>query len=150
MATDTCSFVDKNGKQVEARITLDHYQEAQRQGKTLRQYINNEMPTVAGSKYDSFTQLCASAGLNFTGDNSLGLKPTTMADVIFGTAPGGVGFNVAAQGLEINPVQSRVLFPAAIIELVENQMNYDRQSPVVAFNNMGTDDHNSSGSLPTQ
>ena len=136
MAMDTCSFVDKTGARVEARVTLDHYQEAQRQGKTLRQYINATMPTTAESKYDSFTQLCASAGLNFTGDNSLGLKPTTMADVIFGTAPGGVGFNVAAQGLEINPVQSRVLFPAAIIELVENQMNYDRQSPVVAFNNM--------------
>jgi len=56
MAMDTCSFVDKTGARVEARVTLDHYQEAQRQGKTLRQYINATMPTVADSKYDSFTQ----------------------------------------------------------------------------------------------
>lgn len=136
MASDTCIFKDKTGLQQEVRVGLQHYQEAQRQGLSLRQYINREMPTVADSKYDTFTQLCASAGLNFTGDKSLGLKPTTMADVVFGTAPGGIGFNTAAQALEVNPVQSRVLFPAAIIELVENKLQYDRGSATAAFNGM--------------
>lgn len=136
MGIDTCSFIDKTGAQIEAVVKLDHYQEAQRKGMTLRQYINTEMPTVAGSKYDTFTQLCASAGLNFTGDSSIGLKPTTMADVIYGKAAGGLGFNTAAQALEVSPVQSRVLFPAAIIELVENKLQFDRQSPTMAFNQM--------------
>lgn len=136
MAFDKCTFIDKTGKQQEVTIKLDHYAEAQRKGLTLRQYINQEMPTVADSKYDTFTQISASAGLNFTGDKNLGLKPTTMADVIFGTAPGGLGFNTAAQALEVNPVQSRVLFPAAILELVESKLQYDRGSATAAFNQM--------------
>lgn len=135
MAFDKCVFIDKMGSQQEVTVDLKHYAEAQRKGLTLRQYVNQEMPT-ADSKYDTFTQLCASAGLNFTGDKSMGLKPTTMADVVFGTAPGGLGFNTAAQALEVNPVQSRVLFPAAIIELVESKLQYDRGSATAAFNQM--------------
>ena len=135
MAFDKCTFIDKTGLQQEVSVDLGHYAEAQRKGLTLRQYINQEMPT-ADDKFDTFTQLCASAGLNFTGDKSMGLKPTTMADVVFGTAPGGLGFNTAAQALEVSPVQSRVLFPAAILELVESKLQYDRGSATAAFNQM--------------
>ena len=62
MAFDKCTFIDKTGKQQEVTIKLDHYAEAQRKGLTLRQYINQEIPTVAGSEYDTFTQISASAG----------------------------------------------------------------------------------------
>lgn len=100
MAFDKCTFIDKTGLQQEVSVDLGHYAEAQRKGLTLRQYINQEMPT-ADDKFDTFTQLCASAGLNFSGDKSMGLKPTTMADAVFGTAPGGLGFNTAAQALRL-------------------------------------------------
>lgn len=137
MALDKCSFVDKAGLRQEVAIGIHHYAEAQKNKLSLRQLVNRTMPTTADSKYDTFTQMCCSAGLNFTGDKELGYRPTTMQDVVFGVGGDrGLDYSTAAQSLETSPVQSRVLFPAAIIELVENKLLTDRGSAVAAFNQM--------------
>ena len=131
-----CSFVGKDGLRTQVSIGVHHYAEAQKQKLSLRQLINRTMPTVADAKFDTFTQLCCPAGLNFTGNKELGFRPTTMHEVVYGTGAGGLDYSTAAQSLETSPVQSRVLFPAAIIELVENKLQMDRGSAVAAYNQM--------------
>jgi hypothetical protein len=142
MPQDKVSFVDKAGLRQELEVGLHHYAEAQKKSQTLRQYINNTYPTAVDSKYDTFTQVCASAGLNFASIPELGIRPVTMQEVIFGAA--------GPQTLEVSPVQSRVLFPAAILELVESKLQKDRGSAVAAFNTMLADTVTVAGSRVEQ
>jgi len=128
----TCSFKDKSGLQTEVAINLGHYQMAQKEGLSLRQLVNRMYPTTTDAGADSFTQMCASVGLRLSSDKEMGYKPLTMAEVAYG----GLDYSAAQQGLDVTPVQSKYLFPAALVELVENKLQVDRQGAVTAFDQM--------------
>lgn len=127
----TCSFVDKSGQQIEVALRPEHYLEAQKAGLTLRQYVNRKYPTKAGMP-DTFSQLCESVDMYIKPVTELGIKPLTMQEIAYG----GLDVSVASQGLEVSPVQTRVLFPAVIAELIENKMAVDRGSATAALNQM--------------
>ena len=124
-------FIDKEGQLQELDVKIDHYKAAADQNLTLRQYINKNYPSATDSKSDTFTQLCASEGLFFAGDPVQGVKVPTMKDMLEPSfkASGSVTSNVTPPG-------SRYLFPAAVLEYVENKLQVDRQSEVVAFNDL--------------
>ncbi len=126
-------FTDKEGGQHEVDLSPEMYKAAADAGLTLRQYINTQYPSAADAEVDTFSQMCASEGLFFNPDKNAGVATVPLKQVLNPTpkfdAAGGVV-------RETSPVQSRVLFPAAILEYVESKLKVDRQSQVNAFSSL--------------
>lgn len=135
------TFTDKEGLQQEVTLGLQHWQIAQDKNLSLRQFVNTAFPTVVDSKHDTFTQMCASVGLYTKPARELGIRPITMKEV----ETGGLDFSAGMQGTEVNPVQTKVLFPAVIAELVENKLQFDRMSAASSFDTMLADVYSVAG-----
>ena len=130
-----CTFIDKDGTQQEVSINLEHYALARQKNLSLRQLINTKYKTAAESKFDTFTQMCQSVGMYTKSARELGIRPISMAEVEYG----GLDFSAGTQGSEVSPVQTKILFPAVIAELVENKLFFDRGSAIAAFDQMLAD-----------
>ena len=130
-----CTFIDKDGTQQEVSINLEHYALARQKNLSLRQLINTKYKTAAESKFDTFTQMCQSVGMYTKSARELGIRPISMAEVEYG----GLDFPAGTQGSEVSPVQTKILFPAVIAELVENKLFFDRGSAIAAFDQMLAD-----------
>lgn len=122
-------FKDVKGDRQEVAITLDHWKKAEEQNITLRAYLNRAYPTC--EKEDTFTQMCASAGLFIKPNANYGIRSTPMSQVF-----DGVPSKEAAEVSHSNPVQSRILFPAFAMQYVQDAMAVDRSSAVQAFEQM--------------
>ena len=140
MAKNKVSFIDDGGKQ-EVQLSLHHWQQAQDANMSLRQYVNTVFPTTSESKHDTFTQMCQSVGLYTKPARELGIRPISMKEI----ETGGLDFSAAMQGTEVSPVQTKILFPAVIAELVENKLQFDRQSAIAAFDMMLADVYSVAG-----
>lgn len=129
MAENTVTFEDKAGAKQEVPLGLEHWKEAKQKNVTLRALLNQKFPT-ANANHDTFTQMCASAGLVLKPNAAFGIQSTSMRDILEDLAPS------AAEFSHTNPVQSRVLFPAFMLQYVEDKMSVDRSSAVSAFESM--------------
>ena len=119
------SFIDNQGQRQEVTLGLPHWMAAQDKNLSLRQFVNQQFPTVADSKHDTFSQMCQSVGLYTKPARELGIRPISMKEI----ENGGIEFGIGTQGTEVTPVQTKILFPAVIAELVENKLQ-DRKSVV--------------------
>lgn len=133
-------FVDSDGVQ-EVTLGLQHWQAAQDKNLSLRQFINQKYPTTADAKHDTFTQMCQSVGLYTKPARELGVRPISMKEI----ENGGLEFGVGMSGTEVSPVQTKILFPAVIAELVENKLQFDRMSAIAAFDVMLADVYSVAG-----
>jgi hypothetical protein len=124
-------FTDKEGLQQEVKVDMSHYRAAAEKGVSLRQLINADFPTSL-EKTDTFTQLCASEGLFFAGNTKTGVKIPTLNTVFESSAFDAAG----AVTSNVSPPGSRYLFPAAVLEYVENKLQVDRVGDVNAFNSL--------------
>lgn len=122
-------FIDKDGSQQELNIDMTHYKAAAEKGMSLRQLVNSQFVT-ASEKSDVFTQLCASEGLFFAGNQETGVKVPTLKTIFENTSFDAAG----AVTSDVTPPGSRYLFPAAVLEFVENKLQVDRTTDVMAFN----------------
>lgn len=122
-------FIDKEGGQQELSIDMKHYKGAAEKGMSLRQFVNSEYPT-ASEKSDTFSQLCASEGLFFAGNKELGVKIPNLKTIFESSSFDAAG----AVTSDVTPPGSRYLFPAAVLEFVENKLQVDRTTDVMAFN----------------
>ena len=129
-------FIDGKGEQHKLNIDIKHYKAAAEKGVSLRQFINKEYPT-AKTDSDTFTQLCASEGLFFAGDVKTGVKIPTLKSIFESSS-----FDAAGSvNSEVTPPGSRYLFPAAVLEYVENKLQVDRTTDVMAFNALLAQDY---------
>lgn len=126
------TFQHATDGQQKVTLGMQHWAMAQKQNLSLRQFVNKHFPTAADSKFDTFTQMCHSVGLYTKPSKEIGLKPITMLEI----ENGGLEFTASVNGTEVTPVQTKILFPAVIAELVENQLQMDRTSAVTAFDQM--------------
>jgi hypothetical protein len=123
------SFIDKTGAQQEVTLSADIFRAAHDSDLTVRQYINTQYPTC--SETETFVQMLASEKMFFKADPRHGTSSTPLR-VILDPPISKEAANVSST----TPVQSRILFPAAILSLVESAMMTDRLSPITAFNRM--------------
>ncbi len=126
------SFVNKEGERHELPLSLDLYKAAAEKEVSFRQLVNKQYPT-ASEKHDTFTQLCASEGLYFKGNKKTGLQAPTLKSIFEPTSSFDAAGNVVG---ELSPPGSRYLFPAAVLEYVEDALQVDRMGQVQAFTNM--------------
>jgi len=124
------SFINAEGQRSEVTLSPNLYKAAVDANLSVPQYLNREYLTEANAKSSTFEQLCASAGL-LVGDNrEFGLRSPTLNDILSGKAD----LNAAAVA-DANPA-SRILYPAVVLELIENKLAVDREIDPTSFDKM--------------
>lgn len=123
---------DKTGAQAEVTLTPHIYQEALDANLTVPQLLNQKFGDATdvetyGAPYD---QLAASCGLIIAKDSQYGLKPPSIGDLLSGKAMFG-----ATTFADADPA-SRILYPAAVLEMVESSLAANRMADVNGFNSM--------------
>lgn len=130
-------FVDTQGAvQQVTDLSPQIYEDANRANRTVAQHINTIYKNADTKIGTAFQQLCGSAGVVRHGsDNPFGVRPATIAEVLDGTS----GFDAAANTQDRSGAfgpASRILFPAAIIEMMEDVVQPDRKTDEVVYNDM--------------
>lgn len=120
----------KDGAQYEVELSTNLYKEAVEENKTVPQLINSKFETDPALYGTAYEQLCASTGLLMGKEHVYGLKPPTIGDVLSGKA-----MLNATSVADANPA-SRILFPAAVLEMVENQLATNRTADPSEFDKM--------------
>lgn len=129
------SFIDQNGQRQEVNLNgTVFYKAAAQEKQTLRQYINNKFPTMEGHP-DAFQQLCASAGLRFKADDNLGIPAANLREMLDPNIPLEAANQIGGTYTSTPAIpDSRILFPAALLEAIESALAVDRESALNAFN----------------
>ena len=128
------SFIDKDGSQQNVALGIGVYKAAEDAGLSVPQYINQKYPTADSAKHgDTFSQMCASSGLLLASDRQFGIKSPSLSDVFSGKAMLG-GFE-AANVADSDPA-SRILYPAAVIAMIEDKLRVDREKDPAYFDQM--------------
>lgn len=128
--------IDRQGRNQEFELSLDHYKAAADQGLSLAQYLNRSIDTDVDAYGTPFDQMMASAGMYLTDDKQTGIKPPSLHSVLNGTTQINMGPIVRPDGSQALTVSGRLLFPAAVLELVQSQLMDDHNSYVGIYNRM--------------
>ena len=124
------SFINAEGQQDDVTLSPNLYKAAVDAGLSVPQYVNRTYPTTAAAASSTFDQMCASAGLIVGSNQEFGLRAPMLADVLSGKAE----LN-AASTADANPA-SRILYPAVVLELIENKLAVDRDTDPTSFDKM--------------
>lgn len=135
---------NKAGGQTEIPIHPSLYKEAQDANLSVPQYLNKKYAGDCDEKHGSpFQQILASEGLITPGgkNNPFGLRAPTLQEVLDGrsgySAASGTGTNPADRGDPFGSA-SRILFPAAIVSMIEAYTQKDRTTDMVVFDELVT------------
>lgn len=133
------SIIDERGASVEVPLSLEMYREAETNKLTLSQLVNARYRTNPEKYGTAFSQMLASAGLFLSADNRYGIKPPTIAELFNGSA-GNTLINLGAitrpDGANSNTASGRLLFPAALLEMVESALRPNVETYIGAFMQM--------------
>ncbi|MFU8831013.1 MAG: hypothetical protein ACNA7J_02545 [Wenzhouxiangella sp.] len=128
------TIISMDGTQQEVKLEPTIYKEAVNMGLTVPQLVNRRFPTPKGNA-SSFDQLCASSGLIVKGDREMGIRAPTLAALLDGRAT----ISGASNVLDADPA-SRILYPAVVLEMIEDALVPDRESDVREFDRMVAND----------
>jgi len=106
------------------------YREAMDKKIPLRKLMNQKYPTIAGGP-DSFMQACHSAGLRFSDNDHTGVPAANLQE-IFDPAVDATGSYTSSPAVP----DSRILFPAALLEVIEDQLQSKEDVATGAFENL--------------
>lgn len=124
-------FVDEAGARQQVNLDVTAYRQAAEAGMSLRQFLNSTYHTNAERDGTAFEQLCASEGIRLINDIKTGRRASTVREMMDGSGP---GMN-AAVTKEAVPA-SRLLFPAAVMSLVEDRLAVDLQTTASVFDSL--------------
>ena len=119
---NSVSFKDLKGHNQEVKLDVGLYRKAADEGVSLSQYVNQAFPT-GHAKASTFDQMAASAGLFLSSDNSFGINPPTMADVMSGNAVLNAGAITRDGGANIGTPASRILYPEVVLQSIFSELN---------------------------
>ena len=133
------SFYDHNGKLEEVELSLEMYKEAEANRMTLGQLVNVKYRTDPEKYGTTFAQMMAGAGVVMASNNVYGMRPPTIAELFDGTGQVKLANAfVRPDGSQSNTASGRLLFPAALLEMVENALRPNIETYIGAFMNMVT------------
>jgi hypothetical protein len=107
-------FRDADGKTQQVDVSLGMYQEAAKAGVSLQHYVNMTYPTDAAKYGPAWNQMLASEGIYLQPNRELGIRPSTMKQILEGPQAG----SIVKDGFPA----SRILFPAVILGVVEDKL----------------------------
>ena len=134
------SFFDRTGAVQQLPLSVTMYREAADRGMTLAQHLNASYDTDTERYGSVFNQVMASEGIFVNPNRELGIRPSTMADVLNGTK----GVEAASVVKDAVPA-SRILFPAVIMQAVEDKLVANLDMTANAFDTLVAFDESISG-----
>lgn len=134
-------YLDAKGNRHDITIGVELYKEAADKGLTLAALINtkfNAPDAPPDLKLGSvFHQACASEGLVLVGKNPFGERSPMLADIFDGKASYSYQAAANTQGRSYPfGTESRTLFPAAVIQYIEDQIQPDMETDNALFRKM--------------
>lgn len=122
------------------QVTLDAsvYREAHDANLSVPAFLNRKYGGEANAAHGSvFHQLCASQGVYLPAKNDMQLRAAPIGDILEGKAA--LTFDAATtqqRNSDYGGTQSRILFPAAVVDMIENSLQKDLQTDTNLFNQM--------------
>jgi hypothetical protein len=124
-------ILDAAGNPQDVQLDVSVYREAAEAYMSVPQFINSKYATNSEKYGSSFEQLLASQGLFVRADRQFGIRPATMKQIVEGNAV----MNAGTVTRDASPA-SRILFPAVILEAMENKLKTDFGSYLSLFDKM--------------
>lgn len=118
-------ILDNTGANQEVTLDASIYAEAAKDKISVPQLLARKYPTDSQKFGTTFHQMMAASGFAFGEDHEHGFKKATLADVL----------GDAAATRDSIPT-SRILFPAAVLELINDKLYDDKSEDVAAFEAM--------------
>ena len=136
------AFYTAKGEIHQVELSASLYREAHDANTTVPAFLNRKFGGQSDTgKYGSvFHQLCASQGVYLPKQNDMQLRAATIGDILEGKAA--LNFEAAGSGQvqkrnqDYGGDQSRILFPAAVIDMIENALPKDYETDTQLFNGM--------------
>lgn len=110
-------YVDAKGDKQALDLNVGMYEAAAEKGQSLSQYMANLYPTNAEKYGSAYEQALEQAGVFVRGNSEYGLRASTVGDVLNPK-------NAAAIVKDGVPA-SRILFPAVIMDVIEDKLTRD-------------------------
>lgn len=117
------SIIDASGLNHEYDPSLSDYRQAGEAGQSLQAFYAAKFGVE-----DAFQQVCAGQGIFVSGNKLLGIRSTTMEEIM---APQAAG-TIVKDGVPA----SRIMFPAVLMGAVENKLQVNRAQTVSALDQM--------------
>lgn len=136
-ATAEMVYIDAKGDKLPVNLSLDLYREASDKGVSLKQHMATVYPTNASKNGTAYEQVMEQAGVFVKGDKAFGIRPSTMEDVM---APKQANA-VTREGVPV----SRLLFPAIMLDVIENKLSVNYDVNPAALNSMLAQDDSIQG-----
>jgi hypothetical protein len=134
------SFIDAAGNVQQLQLDVTMYRQAAERGMSLQAFLNLNYPTNPEKYGSTFQQVLASEGIFVKPDREIGIRPTTMYEMVNGRPEMQGASNVK----EAVPT-SRILFPAVIMQAIEDKLVANLTMTANAFEEMIAVDENING-----
>lgn len=109
-------YIDAKGDKKPVDLTIGMYREAAEKGQSLKQFMATTYPTNADKHGSAYEQVLEQAGVFVRGDKEIGLRASTLEDVLNSKSAA-----ITKEGIPV----SRLLFPAVIMDVIEDKMTRD-------------------------
>ena len=110
------AYINARGETQQIKLDVTMYRQAAERGMSLQQFLNTEHADT-GSNGPAFNQILASEGIFVQANRDVGIRPSTMEAILNGRPNMEAGVNVK----DAVPT-SRILFPAVIMQAVEDKL----------------------------
>lgn len=126
------AFYDANGALQQVELNVSMYRQAADLSLSLPQFLSRQYPTNSERYGSVFAQFMESEGIFVRGDRSMGIRPSTMAEILNGTGAPQAGGVTVKDGVPA----SRILFPAVILQAIEDKLVANLTMTADAFEEM--------------
>ncbi|HNG00804.1 MAG TPA: hypothetical protein PLQ71_02930 [Nitrospira sp.] len=124
-------IIDRQGGEQQVKLEASIYQEAADKNCSVKQLLALKYPTDEAKYGSTFNQLLAGCGVYAKDAPELGIRKTTVADIMEGTFE----VNAGVITRDATPT-SRILFPAIVLEAIEDRLKTDATGDLAIFNRM--------------
>lgn len=132
------AFYTPKGEIHQVTLEASVYREAHDANLSVPAFLNRKYGGVADAKNGSvFHQLCASQGVYLPKKNDMQLRAATVGAILEGKAA--LSFEAAGvqeRSSDYGGTQSRILFPAAVVDMIENSLQKDLTTDTTLFDQM--------------
>lgn len=125
------AFIDANGATQQLPVDVSMYRMAADNGMSFPQWVNSQFPTNPEIHGNTFDQLLASEGIFVRPNKEYGIRAATLDQVLNGRPRMEAGVIVK----DAVPA-SRILFPAAVLSVIEDKLAVDLETTANSFDQM--------------
>jgi len=132
------AIINAKGEINQVELNASLYKEAHDANLSVAAFLNRKYGAQADTKQGSaFHQMCASMGVFLPKQNDAELRAASIGDILTGKAA--LNFDAAntqQRNGDYGGLQSRILFPAAVVDMIESALQKDLQTDLNLFGKM--------------